>query len=207
MNAEYATFLAHLESHDPPLHQLALACGPLSWPERRPPFEALLRAIIGQQVSTQAAATIFNRFRSLFDEVDLTAENVLRLNAERLRSCGLSNQKATYVHAVATAWSDEPERFGRLDTLSDNEVLSALTQIKGVGEWTAQMFLMFTLHRPDVFAPKDLGLKKAMANLYGLAMENPLRDFERIAERWSPYRSWASYVLWASLQLEKDQPK
>lgn len=172
--------------------------GPLNWPEPRPHFEALVRAIVGQQVSTQAAATIFNRLAELV-QGEFTPERMLSLPEASLRGVGLSRQKVAYVHALSTAWMAEPTRFECLDELSDDDVCAALTSVKGIGIWTAQMFLMFTLQRPDVFAPGDLGLKKAMANRLGLAMESPSRTFAVRAERWSPYRSWASLHLWRSL--------
>ena len=198
MNDAHSQFLAHLDREDPDLASLVRAQGPLEWPEPRPHFEALVRAIVGQQVSTQAAATIFNRLVELV-QADFAPGRLLARSEEELRSVGLSRQKVTYVRALSTAWEESPERFEHLAALSDEEVCAALTSIKGIGIWTAQMFLMFTLQRSDVFAPGDLGLKKAMANRLGLAMESPERAFAMRAERWSPYRSWASLHLWRSL--------
>ena len=198
MNDVHTQFLAHLDREDSELAALVRAQGPLEWPEPRPHFEALVRAIVGQQVSTQAAATIFNRLAALV-QADFAPHQLLSRPKEELRSVGLSRQKVAYVHALSTAWEEAPERFERLAELTDEEVCAALTSIKGIGIWTAQMFLMFTLQRPDVFAPGDLGLKKAMANRLGLAMESPERAFAVRAERWSPYRSWASLHLWRSL--------
>ena len=198
MNDAHTEFLAHLDREDPAFASLVRAQGPLKWPEPRPHFEALVRAIVGQQVSTQAATTIFNRLVELV-QTEFTPDGLLARPEEDLRSVGLSRQKVTYVRALSAAWLEEPERFGRLAALSDEEACAALTSIKGIGIWTAQMFLMFTLQRPDVFAPGDLGLKKAMANLLGLAMESPERTFALRAQRWSPHRSWASLHLWRSL--------
>jgi DNA-3-methyladenine glycosylase II len=178
--------------------ELVRAQGPLEWPEPRPHFEALVRAIVGQQVSTQAATTIFSRIADLVER-ELTPERLNAFSDATLRGVGLSRQKVAYVRALAAAWLEDPERFEHLRALSDEGVCSALTSIKGIGVWTAQMFLMFTLQRPDVFAPGDLGLKKAMANRLGLAMESPERAFAVRAERWSPHRSWASLHLWRSL--------
>lgn len=200
MNADHAPFLAHLAETDPILHAVATRQAHLTWPEPRPHLEAMMRAIVGQQVSTRAAATIFNRFRQLFPAQGIDAATALALPVDELRGAGLSSQKVGYIQAVAQAWSEAPEVYSRLDEQSDEAVIAALTRIKGVGVWTAQMFLMFTLGRPDVFAPNDLGLKKAMANLYGLAMDDALNTFESVAERWSPYRSWASLHLWESLK-------
>ena len=198
MNAAHAEFLAHLDEADPHMAELVRAQGPLEWPEPRPHFEALVRAIVGQQVSTQAAATIFNRIADLV-ECEFTPERLNAFSDATLRGVGLSRQKVAYVRALAVAWLEDPERFEHLGTLSDEGVCAALTSIKGIGVWTAQMFLMFTLQRPDVFAPGDLGLKKAMANRLGLAMGSSERAFAVRAERWSPHRSWASLHLWRSL--------
>ncbi len=198
MNDVHIQFLAHLDREDPALSALVRAQGPQDWPEPRPHFEALVRAIVGQQVSTQAAATIFNRLVELVPP-EIAPGQLLARTEEELRSVGLSRQKVSYVRALSMAWEENPERFERLAELTDEEVCAALTSIKGIGRWTAQMFLMFTLQRPDVFAPGDLGLKKAMANRLGLAMDSPDRAFAVRAERWSPYRSWASLHLWRSL--------
>lgn len=205
MNEEHKQFLAHLQEHDPRLAKVVSDHGPLPWPEQRPHLEALLRAIVGQQVSTQAAKTIFWRFMELFPSASLSPESLTAMTYEQLRSVGLSNQKTLYVKAVAEAWLQSPNVYSKLDSLSQEEVIQSLTAIKGVGVWTAQMFLMFTLRRQDVFAPGDLGLKKAMANLYGLAMNSPERAFSSVAARWSPYRSLASLHLWHS--LNPNQPK
>ena len=198
MNVAHAEFLAHLDAVDPKMAELVRVQGPLDWPEPRPHFEALVRAIVGQQVSTQAAATIFNRIADLV-ECEFTPQLLNAFSDATLRGVGLSRQKVVYVRALSAAWMEDPERFEHLGTLSDEGVCAALTSIKGIGVWTAQMFLMFTLQRPDVFAPGDLGLKKAMANRLGLAMESPERAFVVRAERWSPHRSWASLHLWRSL--------
>jgi DNA-3-methyladenine glycosylase II len=198
MNDVHAQFLAHLDTEDPALAALVRAQGPLEWPEQRPHFEALVRAIVGQQVSTKAASTTFNRLVARVQS-EFSPHHLLMLSEVELRSVGLSRQKVAYVGALSTAWVEAPERFEQLETLSDEAVCAALTSIKGIGVWTAQMFLMFTLQRPDVFAPGDLGLKKAMANRLGLAMESPDRAFALRAKRWSPYRSWASLHLWRSL--------
>jgi DNA-3-methyladenine glycosylase II len=198
MNDAHAEFLAHLDAVDAELAHLVRAQGPLEWPVARPHFEALIRAIVGQQVSTQAAATIFNRVAGLVGG-EFTPVRMHALSDESLRSAGLSRQKVSYVRALSEAWSDPSRSFSQLEQLPDVDVLGLLTSVKGIGIWTAQMFLMFTLHRPDVFAPGDLGLKKAMANRLGLAMDSPERAFSDRAARWSPYRSWASLHLWRSL--------
>ena len=200
MNVDHSAFLVHLAQADPILHEIAAGHGELTWPKQRPHLEAMVRAIVGQQLSTRAAATIFDRVHGLFSGRDITAQGTLALSTDALRNAGLSQQKVRYMQAVAAAWIAEPGLYGQLHNLSDEAVVEALTRITGVGVWTAQMFLMFTLRRPDVFAPNDLGLKKAMANLYGLAMADSNQKFDAFAQRWSPYRSWASLHLWESLK-------
>lgn len=200
MNDEHQAFVAHLIQADRTLLQLVEKHGPLAWPNPRPPFEALLRAIVGQQVSTQAATTIFGRFEGLLQGASWTPELLLSWEIERLRGVGLSSQKVRYVRAVAEAWMEHPDTYSKLDEFDDAKVVSALVDITGVGVWTAQMHLMFTLRRPDVFAPGDLGLKKAMANLYGLAMDSSEKSFSDKAQAWSPFRSLASLHLWRSLE-------
>lgn len=199
MNEAHREFIGHLDRVDPLMAKVVRAHGPLDWPTPRPPFEALLRAIVGQQVSTRAADTVFERVVAAFGGA-LTPVGLLELPEDALKAAGMGRQKVAYANALATAWIDDASTFSALHDLSDEDVVAALTQIKGIGKWTAQMFLMFTLQRPDVFAPGDLGLKRAMANLLGLAMDRPDRDFAEAAARWAPYRSRASLHLWHSLR-------
>lgn len=140
-------------------------------PQHQPPFSYLIRAITYQQLSGKAANTIYNRF--LVKVGKLTPENVLKLKFEELKSCGLSRQKSSYIQNVAEAFS--PQGFlshlatlDELDTLQSKEILEQFTQIKGVGEWTVHMFLIFSLGRLDILAPADLGIKKGVQQIYGL---------------------------------------
>ena len=200
MNDAHNAFIAHLEKHDPILLNVVTQNGPIALPEQQPHFEALCRAIISQQLSTKAAATIVRRvFDWANDREGLNPSTLLNADPTSLRALGISGQKAAYLHALAEAWTSNPKSMKALDELSDAEVIKTLTDIKGIGEWTAHMFLIFTLRRPDVFAPGDLAIKKAMVRLYGLSMASSIREFDAVAEPWRPYRSLACLHLWRSL--------
>lgn len=180
--------------------ELVQSMGILQWPEPRPHFESLCRAIIGQQLSTRAAQTIFARFAQWAeDSGGFKAEILLQTDESILRQLGISQQKTNYLIALSESWKDNPEVFEHMDSLSDEEVCAHLTSVKGIGPWTAQMFLMFTLMRRDVFAPGDLGIKKAMNQLYQLPMASSESVWVAQAAAWSPFRSWACLYLWRSL--------
>ena len=206
MNELHAAFIALLAKSDPILLQEVNRHGELPWQPKGPHFDALCRAIIGQQLSTKAAATIARRFERWADGAGgLQPELILDTAVSELRALGLSGQKVTYIVALAEAWKSDAD-LHQLEQIEDVEVVRALTAIKGIGEWTAQMLLLFTLRRPDVFAPRDLGIKKAMERLYGLSMASSARDRVAFSERWSPHRSLACRHLWQVLDAI-DQPK
>ena len=159
-------------------------------------FEALVRAIVYQQLSGKASATIYKRFKDLFPENKHPSPNiVMERSHEELRSTGLSNQKATYIHNIAKAFNTGAVPKD-IDTIGDNEVIECLTTIKGVGPWTAEMFLMFTLNRPDIFPLTDLGIQKGFQLFFQLdEVPKPDLMIEK-AEHWRPYRTLASWYLW-----------
>lgn len=199
MNELHEAFIAHIKESDPILFREVERNGELTWYPQRPHFEALCRTIIGQQLSTKAAATIAMRFQAWSERAGgPKPEVVLKADVNELRALGLSGQKTSYIAALAEAWITNDD-LHRLEQLEDEEVVGALTAIKGIGEWTAQMFLLFTLRRRDVFAPRDLGIKKAMARLYNLSMASSDRELVAFSERWSPYRSLACRHLWQVL--------
>jgi len=172
-------------------------CG-LASSQRTDPFHALLHAIIAQQLSTKAAKTIEGRFSALFDGGPTPAV-VARASDEKLRAVGLSPQKLKYVRDLCARILDESLNLDALALLTDDEVIEALTSVKGIGRWTAEMFLMFRLHRPDVLPVGDLGIVKAVQRAYKLrALPTPAR-LTKIGESWRPYRSVACWYLWASL--------
>jgi DNA-3-methyladenine glycosylase II len=169
--------------------------------EERPadPYGALLRAIVGQQLSTKAARTIYGRVCDLFGGAAPSPEQLLEASEEDLRACGLSGRKVEYVRDLATHVLSGELELDRLGDLSDEEVIEEIVAVRGLGQWTAEMFLIFHLERPDVLSGGDLGIRKAVQIEYGLEeMPAPQRVLE-IGEPWRPHRSLASLYLWESL--------
>jgi DNA-3-methyladenine glycosylase II len=162
-------------------------------------FEALARIIVGQQVSTAAARTVWKRvcdeFGGSVAPIDLVAADA----EQRLRSCGLSGRKASYMIGIAAAIESGALRPDELDELSDEEVIEALVALKGIGQWSAEMFLIFDLGRPDVFSGGDLGLRRGVQIAYDLEEPPTPEEAVAIAERWSPHRSLASLYLWEAV--------
>ncbi|MCF3107985.1 DNA-3-methyladenine glycosylase 2 family protein [Niabella sp. CC-SYL272] len=162
----------------------------------------LCGSIMGQQLSTKVAAVIRSRFLDLFDGKKPTAQKILALPHETLRSIGLSNAKAIYIKNVCHFFIEHKLTDAKIHRLSDEAFVDLITQIKGVGKWTAEMLLMFSLGREDVFSIGDLGLQKAVAELYDITYTNK-KEFETrilsITERWKPYRTYASLHLWRYL--------
>ena len=162
-------------------------------------FVALCRIIVGQQVSTAAARTIWGRVEEAFDGPP-TPEQLIEPDAEeRLRACGLSGRKASYAIGIAEAIVAEELRPNELDELSDEEVIDALVALRGLGRWSAEMFLLFDLRRPDVFSGGDLGLRRGIQIAYELDEMPSPEEAVAIAERWSPHRTLASLYLWEAV--------
>jgi len=185
-----------LMSLDSTLGALIYANGSIRHTPRSDYFEALCESIISQQLSVKASDTIFGRFR---DMTQLQPTQVLALDEAKQKTIGLSGQKLRYLHDLAEHFVHDATVFDHLDTLSDDLVIEELTKVKGIGVWTAQMFLMFTLGRPDVFAPDDLGLLNAITRTYGLSARPTKQEASQRAEQWAPYRSTACFHLWRSL--------
>ena len=162
-------------------------------------FGTLVKAIVAQQLSTKAAQTIEARVRDLVAPDKLTAENLSRVSTRSLRRCGLSNQKAAYVADLCRHVLDGSVRLTSLGRLGDDAVIEQLVEIKGIGRWTAQMFLIFSLGRLDVFPHDDFGIRKALRDLYGLADLPDKTTSLEIARCWRPYATVASWYCWRSL--------
>lgn len=161
-------------------------------------FVALCDEIVSQQLSSKVADVILNRFKTLFPKEDITANGVLKLTHEQLRAVGMSNAKAKYIKDLARKVYTKEIDLESLSLLDNEQVITKLTKIKGIGRWTAEMFLMFTLGREDIFSHGDLGLRNAIKKLYRL--EDPTKDeVEGITIKWSPYRTYACRILWRSL--------
>jgi DNA-3-methyladenine glycosylase II len=162
-------------------------------------YGALLRAIVGQQLSTKAARTIYLRVLDLFGGTTPGAEELLEASEEELRACGLSGRKTEYVRDLARHCLSGELELDRLEELEDEQVIEEIVAVRGLGRWTAEMFLLFHLQRPDVLSGGDLGIRKAIQVEYALAeMPTPTRVLE-IGEPWRPHRSLASLYLWESL--------
>lgn len=199
--------MAQLTEADDTLGELIERYGTLP-PERegRPDHDdhygALLRSIVNQQLSVAAARTIYNRMLDRFGGRPPTPREILADDPEDLRSVGLSRPKIGYLRSLAEHVLSGELELERLDELPDERVIEELVAVKGLGEWTAHMFLMFHLERPDVVAPGDLGVRRAIERAYGLP-EIPDHDtVERLAERWRPHRTLACRYLWRSLENE-----
>lgn len=187
---------------DPLLGALIRQNGTTAREPRSDYFTSLVRAIVGQQLSVKAASTIFERLKQA---TGLDPKKVNMLSEDAARALGLSRPKARYIHDLAEHFVKDSAVFNHLESLSDDDVIRELTAIKGIGVWTAQMFLMFTLTRPDVFAPDDVGLQAAMKRLYDWNELPPRSELEAFAERWKPYRTTASWHLWYSLDNAPDK--
>ena len=155
-------------------------------------FSALIESVVGQQISNKAAATVCNRLNDL---CDMDSQRLHALSVEEIQACGMSMRKAGYIKNIAEAATNKTIDFDTLPEKSNQEIIEALTVIKGVGLWTAEMLLIFSLMRPDVVSYGDLAIRRGMMNLYGLK-ELPKEKFQRYAKRYSPHGSVASLYLW-----------
>ena len=197
----------HLLAADPVLGALVKAHGPLDSEQRRrgrpaEAYGALLRSIVGQQLSTKAARTIYERLIARYGGQTPTPEEILATDPEELRGVGLSRAKAGYLRSLAEHVIGGELELDRLTELEDDKVITQLTAVKGLGPWTAHMFLIFHLSRPDVLPVGDLGVRRAVELAYNLEGLPSVAELERIAEPWRPYRSLASLYLWRSLDNE-----
>jgi DNA-3-methyladenine glycosylase II len=198
----YARARRLLIRRDPVLGAAIKRIGPcaLASRQRNDHLSALVGAIVSQQLSTKAAATIFGRFLALFPGGEIPgAAAIAAIDDGALRGVGLSGQKVGYVRDLCGRIADGRLRLDELDALPDDDVIERLTSVKGFGRWTAEMFLMFRLHRPDVLPADDLGIVKAVQKLYGLRKTPDAKRILRIGEAWRPYRSVASWYLWQTL--------
>jgi len=187
-----------LLKQDKKLEPLIKKVGPLSYAPEQDIFIALLRAIVSQQLSDKAAATIWKRFLALFTNGVPDAKKLLRFSDDKLRAVGLSYQKAGYLKNIADFSLEHKLDAKSLKAMDDEDLILFLTQIKGVGRWTTEMILMFSLARPDVFPLDDVGIQNGMKVLYGLKGEKKKLQARmlKVAEQWRPYRSLACFYIW-----------
>ena len=195
----YAT---HFKKVDPILAGLVKEQGALTLTPHPDYYLKLCHSILGQQLSTKVAAVIRDRFMGLYGGKFPTPQQILDTKVETFRGIGFSNAKANYVHNVARFALEEGMEDAKLDAMTDEEVIKYLTPIKGVGRWTVEMLLMFTMGREDVFAVDDLGIQNAMCALYKIKKTDKKKmkaKMLKISAGWSPYRSYACLHLWRSL--------
>jgi DNA-3-methyladenine glycosylase II len=191
----------HLRKACPKMSQIIESVGPCRIAFREPVFDTLVRSIVYQQLSGKAAATIFGRLSEAGanSKGELTPRSLLKLTQEQARAVGLSQQKYRYLRDLAERTVARQVNFAKLHDLSDDDVIAHLTQVKGVGVWTAHMFLIFALRRPDVLPTGDLGVRTAIKRAWGLEELPTHEEMEAIAAPWRPYCSIASWYLWRSL--------
>lgn len=193
---------AHFKRVDPVLFNALVKIGELEVMTTRVPkeyFSALCREIIAQQLNGRVAQIIFERFKALFPRGKITSNYILRLKPEVLRTTGMSNSKVKFLNDLAEKVENREISLKELSTLDNEEVIKQLIKVKGIGKWTAEMFLIFSLGREDIFSFGDLGLNKAVKRMYGLKEDATIEEIERITSKWSPYRSYGCRILWRSL--------
>jgi DNA-3-methyladenine glycosylase II len=192
--------LDHLKKSDAILASIIARVGSCKMAYRDPTFEMLARAIVFQQLSTKAATTIYGRLEEAAGGV-LTPESIQNLSVGEMRRAGLSRQKLGYIRDLAEHALSGKVDFAKLPAMSDEEVIESLTDIKGVGVWTAHMFLLFSLRRPNVLPIGDLGVRMAIQKAYRKRKMPTPKQVEQIAKGWHPYCSYAAWYLWRSLEL------
>ena len=161
------------------------------------PFKTLARSIIGQQISVKAAQSVWDKFEKKCKNI--SPKNILNLHYMSLKSCGLSRQKITYLKCLSNAFIDKTLDPNKWENLEDEEIISQLTKIKGIGRWTAEMYLIFNLCRPDIFPVKDIGVIRGMCKCYNLKYPITEHHAINLSKKWKPWRSVATWYLWRSL--------
>ncbi|MEP7214803.1 MAG: DNA-3-methyladenine glycosylase 2 family protein [Anaerolineaceae bacterium] len=219
-----AQAIAHLVAGDPVMGRIIAGCGPFELrPDSSNPFASLARSIIFQQLSGKAAGTIFGRFVALFDAPGTNASLarpdwdpmrqpfpepalVLRMEQDTLRSAGLSRQKVAAVRSLAEHFASGELGSEQFDSWTDEEIIVHLTRVRGVGRWTAEMFLMFHLHRPDVLPVNDIGINRAIMRQYGLEAMPLADEVRQVGLAWHPWASVACWYLWRSEDVKPPEP-
>ena len=189
----------YFEKVDPVLSSLFFLKKDISIQHSDNYFLSLCREIMTQQLAQGAARAIFSRFEKLFENGEITSEKVLSLSDQTIRDVGCSWAKVKYVKSLAECVISETIQLEKLDALSDDDVIDELTKVKGIGRWTAEMFLMFSLGRKDVFSYGDLGLRHSLQKIYKFKKEPTVKQMEKITSKWSPYRTYGALLLWRSL--------
>jgi DNA-3-methyladenine glycosylase II len=193
--------ILYLKKSDPVMRAIIERVGAYRIEYGEPTFHSLAESILYQQLNGKAAVTIFKRFTDQTGD-PVTPEGILKLTDAQMRAVGLSKQKTAYLRDLAEKTKAGLLDFRQLENLSDDEVIEHLTQVKGVGVWTAHMFLMFTLRRPDILPTGDYGVQMAIKKYYRKRKLPKPKDMEKIAKAWVPYRSIACWYLWRSLDIK-----
>jgi DNA-3-methyladenine glycosylase II len=193
--------IIHLKNSDPVLRAIIERVGPFKMEYGDPTFHSLAESILYQQLNGKAAVTIFKRFTDAAG-TPLTPAGILKLTDQQMRAVGLSKQKTSYLRDLAEKTQSGLLSFDKLFDMSEADVIAHLTLVKGVGVWTAHMFLMFTMRRPDVLPTGDYGIQMAMKKYYHKRKLPKPKDMEKIAKPWSPYRSIACWYLWRSMDIK-----
>jgi DNA-3-methyladenine glycosylase II len=194
--------IVHLKKADPVLCSLIDRVGAYRMVYREPTFETLVRSIVYQQLSGRVASVIFGRLAGLMPDGKITPVGILKLTPAKMRKAGLSKQKTAYIRDLARKTNRGAVRFEALPDLADHEVIEHLTQVKGIGVWTAHMFLIFALQRLDVLPTGDLGVRMAIRKAYGMDELPHPKQIEELALTWRPYCTVASWYLWRSLDKQ-----
>jgi DNA-3-methyladenine glycosylase II len=192
--------IVHLKKSDPVMRAIIERVGAYKIVHREPSFETLVRSIVYQQLSGRVASVILGRLVAMLPEGKVTPAAILKLTPARMRKAGLSKQKTAYIRDLARKTNKGHVKFETLPDLPDQDVIEHLTQVKGIGIWTAHMFLIFALQRPDILATGDLGVRTAIRKAYQLEELPAPQQIEELAVAWRPYSSVAMWYLWRSLE-------
>ena len=192
--------ILHLKKSDPVMRAIIERVGAYKIEHSEPTFATLVRSIVGQQLSGRVAAVILGRLVAMLPDGRVTPDAILKLRPTRMRKAGLSKQKTLYIRELARKTKKGEVKFETLPGLADPDVIEHLTQVKGIGVWTAHMFLIFALKRPDILATGDLGVRAAIRKAYQLAELPAPAQIEELAAAWRPYSSVAMWYLWRSLE-------
>jgi DNA-3-methyladenine glycosylase II len=187
---------AHIKERDPRLRPILDARGVLRFKPQGEPFESLVESILSQQLAGSAASAIIKKVRALFPDGELEAKRIHRIDGRKLRAAGVSPQKLSYLKDLAARVVAGTLDLEALESMSDEEIIEVLDEVKGIGPWTVHMFLIFTLGRPNVLPVDDYGIRMSVQRIYGLSELPKKGEIEKLAERWHPYSTVASLYLW-----------
>lgn len=198
---------AHFKKHDPEISAIIKKVGPLRLKSNKQYFVVLVRSIVSQQISVKAADTIYSRFAALFKGRRPNAARILELPDETMREAGLSRQKTVYLKDLARHFNEGLIKPRRFPLLENQEIIDQLIQVKGIGRWTAEMFLMFSLNRLDVLPVDDLGLQAGVQKIYNLKSRPDAKKMRTIGARWHPYESVATWYTWQFLRMLNEEKR